>query len=46
MSYYTERVFYNTELGEYLHNISRACKIHSVSKQHFYDIRCPDQHLS
>ncbi len=27
------------ELGEYLHNISRACKIHGVSRQHFYDIR-------
>jgi hypothetical protein len=27
------------ELGEYLQNISQACKIHGVSKQHFYDIR-------
>jgi transposase-like protein len=27
------------ELGEYLHNISQACKIHGVSRQHFYDIR-------
>ena len=27
------------ELGEYLHNISQACKIHGVSRQHSYDIR-------
>jgi transposase InsO family protein len=27
------------ELAEYLRNISQACKIHGVSRQHFYDIR-------
>jgi transposase len=27
------------ELAEYLQNISQACKIHGVSRQHFYDIR-------
>jgi len=27
------------ELAEYLKNVSQACKIHGVSRQHFYDIR-------
>ena len=27
------------ELAEYLHSVSEACKIHGVSRQHFYDIR-------
>jgi len=27
------------ELAEYLQNISQACKIHFVSRQHFYDIK-------
>ena len=27
------------DLAEYLQNISQACKIHGVSRQHFYDIR-------
>jgi transposase InsO family protein len=27
------------ELAEYLRNISQACKIHGVSRQHFYDIK-------
>jgi len=27
------------ELAEYLQNISHACKIHGVSRQHFYDIK-------
>ncbi len=27
------------ELAEYLQNISQACKIHGVSRQHFYDIK-------
>jgi len=27
------------ELSEYLRNISQACKIHGVSRQHFYDIK-------
>ena len=27
------------ELAEYLRNISRACKIHGVSRQHLYDIK-------
>ena len=27
------------ELGEFLNNVSQACKIHGVSRQHFYDIR-------
>jgi hypothetical protein len=27
------------ELAEYLQNISQVCKIHGVSRQHFYDIR-------
>ena len=27
------------ELAEYLQNVSQACKIHGVSRQHFYDIR-------
>lgn len=26
------------ELAEYLKNVSQACKIHGVSRQHFYDI--------
>jgi hypothetical protein len=26
------------ELAEYLQNVSEACKIHGVSRQHFYDI--------
>ena len=29
------------ELAEYLQNVSQACKIHGVSRQHFYDIRKP-----
>ena len=27
------------ELGEYLNNVSRACRINGVSIQHFYDIK-------
>ncbi len=27
------------ELAEYLQNVSQACKIHGVSRQHFYDIK-------
>lgn len=27
------------ELAEYLQSVSEACKIHGVSRQHFYDIR-------
>lgn len=27
------------ELGEFLNNVSQACKIHGVSRQHFYDIK-------
>jgi transposase InsO family protein len=27
------------ELGEYLKNVSEACKINGVSRQHFYDIK-------
>jgi hypothetical protein len=27
------------ELDEYLHKIFQTCKIHGVSRQHFYDIR-------
>ena len=27
------------ELAEYLKNVSEACKINGVSRQHFYDIR-------
>lgn len=27
------------ELAEYLQNVSEACKINGVSRQHFYDIR-------
>jgi transposase InsO family protein len=27
------------ELGEYLKNVSQACKINGVSRQHFYDIK-------
>jgi hypothetical protein len=27
------------ELAEYLQNVSQACKINGVSRQHFYDIR-------
>lgn len=27
------------ELAEYLQNVSEACKIHGVSRQHFYDIK-------
>ena len=27
------------ELGEFLKNVSKACKIHGVSRQHFYDIK-------
>lgn len=27
------------ELAEYLKNVSEACKIHGVSRQHFYDIK-------
>lgn len=27
------------ELAEYLRNISQACRIHGVSRQHFYDIK-------
>jgi hypothetical protein len=29
------------ELAEYLQNVSQACKIHGVSRRHFYDIRKP-----
>ncbi len=27
------------ELAEYLQNVSAACKINGVSRQHFYDIK-------
>lgn len=27
------------DLAEYLHNVSEACKIYGVSRQHFYDIK-------
>ena len=27
------------ELAEYLKNVSQACKINGVSRQHFYDIK-------
>jgi len=27
------------ELAEFLKNVSQACKIHGVSRQHFYDIK-------
>jgi transposase InsO family protein len=27
------------ELGEFLNNVSQACKIHGCSRQHFYDIK-------
>ena len=27
------------ELAEYLQNVSQACKINGVSRQHFYDIK-------
>ncbi len=27
------------ELAEYLQNVFQACKIHRVSRQHFYDIK-------
>ena len=27
------------ELAEYLKNVSHACKINGVSRQHFYDIK-------
>ena len=27
------------ELAEFLKNVSKACKIHGVSRQHFYDIK-------
>ena len=27
------------ELAEYLSNVSQACKINGVSRQHFYDIK-------
>lgn len=27
------------ELAEYIQNVSEACKIHGVSRQHFYDIK-------
>jgi hypothetical protein len=27
------------ELDEFLKNVSQACKIHGVSRQHFYDIK-------
>ena len=26
------------ELAEFLKNVSQACKIHGVSRQHFYEI--------
>ena len=29
------------ELAEFLKNVSQACKIHGVSRQHFYDINYP-----
>ena len=29
------------ELAEYLKNVSQACKINGVSRQHFYDIKKP-----
>jgi hypothetical protein len=32
------------ELGEFLNNISEACRIHGCSRQHFYDIK--KAHLS
>lgn len=33
------------ELAEFLKNVSQACKIHGVSRQHFYDIkRVYDEH--
>jgi transposase InsO family protein len=31
------------ELAEYLQNVSEACKIHGVSRQHFYDIKKADE---
>ncbi|MEA2031164.1 MAG: helix-turn-helix domain-containing protein, partial [candidate division Zixibacteria bacterium] len=27
------------ELGEYLQNVSEACRINGCSRQHFYDIK-------
>ena len=27
------------ELGEYLKNVSQACRINGVSRQHFYDLK-------
>ncbi len=27
------------EMAEYLQNVSQACKINGVSRQHFYDIK-------
>lgn len=27
------------ELGDFLHNVSDACRIHGCSRQHFYDIK-------
>ncbi len=27
------------ELAEFLNNVSQACKINGVSRQHFYDIK-------
>lgn len=27
------------ELAEYLQKVSKVCKIHGVSRQHFYDIK-------
>jgi hypothetical protein len=27
------------ELAEYLKNVSEACKVNGVSRQHFYDIK-------
>ena len=27
------------ELGEFLNNVSQACRINGVSRQHFYDIK-------
>jgi transposase len=29
------------KLAEFLKNVSQACKIHGVSRQHFYDIKKP-----
>lgn len=29
------------ELAEFLKNVSQACKIHGVSRQHFYYIKKP-----